>query len=375
MLFSVWKSEAGPLFQMTHFIMGIGGILSPLVAKPFMIRITLETQGQNITDGISNDSISAIEWHSNYSGEETNIEMMNASTNLTFDGAVHSVKNTKVQFAYLITAVVALSAALPFLLFFITGDGSEQDKDKSCNETTKRVSSKIQVLVVTLLCIVSAIGTALVDVFPSYLATFGLHQLDWSQGMGSSMTSLYFAMYAVGNLLGVFILKCITSKSFVFLTYITSIGSIALLYVGVRWTIAALQTIPVAAIGLTTSAILPNIFTWTQEAVTPITGIIASAFLFAGSVGAMANPILLGYLMESVTPMWFLYLSISEAVLCFSIFIVAVLIINKFLIPDAYGVQISKSNSVLTISTHLKEQVTKQRFRSEYHSKSTLIYF
>ena len=379
MLFSVWQSEAGAYFQLTHFVFGIGGILSPLVAKPFMIRTIPSTLGQNITDGLANGSVSSVTmvtgWHVNFSEiKPGNWSMIPNTTRNIFDEPAN-LKETEVHVAYLITAVVAMSGALPFLLFFITGGRRELEKDETCSKNTKRVSNKIQVLVVTLLCIVSAVATALVDIFPSYLATFGLYQLHWSSGMGSSMTSLYFAMYAVGNFLGVFILKCISSKSFVILSYITSIGSIVIFYVGVRFAITPLQTIPIAATGLATSAILPTIFTWTQEAVTPISGMIASAFLFSGSVGAMLNPILLAYLMESVTPMSFLYLSILEAVFCFAIFIVAVLFISKFLIQDPYDVQISKSNSVVTMSNHLKEQVTKQRFRSEYYSKSTLIYF
>ena len=340
MLFSVWKSEAGPYFQLTHFFFAIGGILSPLVAKSFLIQITPQTLSQNTTGGlsglISNDSAFTMDRRSNCSAEETVGKIMNASTNIDCDGAVIFVKNTNVQFAYLISAVVVLSAALPFLVYFITGSRKVQENEESQNENAKKVSSKIQVLVVTLLCIVSAIGTAVVDSIANYLASFGILQLDWSEDMGSSMTSLYFATYAVGNLIGVFILKCITSRSFVYLTYITSIGSIALLYIGVYWTITVLQTIAVAAIGLSMSAILPTIFTWTQQAVTQISGVIASALLFAGSVGTMANPILLGYLMESVTPMWYLYLSILETIFCFAIFIIADLITRKLIISDLH---------------------------------------
>ena len=146
------------------------------------------------------------------------------------------------------------------------------------------------------------------------------------------MTALYFASYAVGSFMGVFILKFISSRSYVYLTYITSIGSVILFYVGIHWAISPLQTIPIAAIGIATSAIMPTVFTWTQEAITPVSGIISSAFYFSGSVASLLNPILFAYLIESITPMWFIYATIVEILLCFALCIIGDIInrIRKF---------------------------------------------
>lgn len=359
---------------MTHFLFAVGGILSPLVSKPFMIR-TIQALEENVTTLPSsgfNNTTSQYAYGCNQFDTETKDE--NFSTAECSSGATVS-KETNIQIAFLIGAVLAFSAALPFLVFYIKGRNNQQERNTEHgeNESLNKLPGKVQLLVVILLCVVSAVGTALVDMFPSYLATFGLLQLRWSQDFGSSMTSLFFAMYAVGNLLGVFILKCINSRSFIYIAYITSIGSIFLFLVSVLWALTALQTIVIAAIGMTVSAILPTLFTWTQEAVTPISGKIASAFLFAGSAGGMANPVLLGFLMESISPMWFLYLSLAEILFCFVLFTAAVIVVKTFLRRQRratlYEIQIRKSNSVVGFTSE-----DKKRFEPEYQSKRTLAY-
>ena len=128
--------------------------------------------------------------------------------------------------------------------------------------------------------------------------------------------------------MGILILKYFSSRPYVFLTYILVIGSLFLFYVDVNWTIPSLQTIPTAAIDSTTSAIISTLFTWTQEAVAPVSGIISSALFFAGSVGSFLNPTRLTYLIESITPMWLIYLSIAKAVFCFAICIIVDLLIR-----------------------------------------------
>ena len=377
MIFAIWHSEGGVFLQMTHFLFAIGGILSPLVSKPFMIR-TILTLDENVTTLPSsglNNTTSQCAYGCNQL-TDTKINEENFSTSAECASGVIVLKETNIQTAFLIGAVLAVSAALPFFVFYIKGRNKQRERNTEHgeNESSSKLPGKIQLFVVILLCVVSAVATALVDMFPSYIATFGLLQLGWSQDFGSSMTSLFFAMYAVGNLLGVFILKCITSQSFIYIAYFTSIGSIFLFLVSVLWTITALQTIVIAAIGMTVSAILPTLFTWTQEAVTPISGKIASAFLFAGSAGGMANPVLLGFLMESISPMWFLYLSLAEVLFCFVLFTAAVTVVKTFLRRQRratlYEIQIRKSNSVVGFTSENK----KRRYDSEYYSKRTLAY-
>ena len=240
MLFSIWNKEAGPYFQLTHVFLSIGGILSPLLVKPFLIQ-TLEMNNQNSTDIHLNGNGSTHTHSPKCNGTLTNGTVANAC-----DVAIKVEKDTNVHFAYLISAIIMMTAAIPFLVCYISGSRKDSEKEKSNEENSEKATTKAVVLVVCLMCIVSALATALVDSLINYLATFGILQLHWSPDMGSSMTSLHFAMYAVGNFIGVLILKVMASKPFIFLSYIASIVSMALIYVGTRSEIPALQTVSIA---------------------------------------------------------------------------------------------------------------------------------
>lgn len=370
MLFATWASKAGPYLQMTHFLQASGGILSPQVTKPFMIRTSETLTYSNNSDTRSNITLVMNQSSSNMSSL--------AGLNQTSDPVVHIHKETQVQFAYLITGLVGVSSVATFIGLYVS---SEKRKKKETGEdhgdatNNHGLSLKVQTAVLILLCAVSTLATGFVDHFPSFLATFGILQLDWSQDTGSSMTSLMFAMYAIGNLVGVFLLKCMRSRTLIYISYVTTFISLIILFVSVWWNIRALQWFAVAIVGFTMSPLIPTLFTWTQEEVAPVSGTIASAFLFSGSIGGMVNPVILGNLMESSTPMWFIYLNASFACLCVILYTTSVVIVWKFGEPKArrkpfeYETQIRHNISDAFLLTNAN------RLYADYHCKSTLVYF
>ena len=353
---------------MTHFLQAFGGILSPQVTKPFMIRTT-----ETVT--YSNDSALNLNYSSSYNQNSSNISSL---LNQTSEPVVHIHEETKVQFAYLITGLVGVTSVITFIYLFVTSErrgnkgGDEDHGDASDNHG---LPVKVQTFVLVLLCAVSTLATGFVDHFPSFLATFGMLQLDWSQDVGSSMTSLMFAMYAVGNLVGVFLLKCMRSRTLIYISYGSTFIALIVLFVSVWWNIRGLQWFAVAIVGFCMSPIIPTLFTWTQEEVAPVSGTIASAFLFSGSIGGMVNPVILGNLMESSTPMWFIYLNASFAFFCLMLYTTCVVIVWKFGEPKArrkpfeYETQIRHNISDAFLLTNAN------RLYADYHCKSTLVYF
>jgi MFS family permease len=83
------------------------------------------------------------------------------------------------------------------------------------------------------------------------------------------------------------------------------------------------------------SIIFPTIFSWTEAEVLRVTGRIASLFLIGSSSGTMVNPIVLGFLMDELTPMWFCYLLLGESVMLFVLFIAA-LFLSKHIKNSQY---------------------------------------
>ena len=177
MLFSVWHDKAGPFVQMTHLLYGIGGIVSPLVAKPFLIKVSKYLSAQTATtdDFAANSSVT--NWQPNCStGNETMVDMDNASIIVRCNSTAGFDKYTRVHFAYLIGALLMASAALPFLIFYTQGKVKEQagDSQTQTEQSTKVFGKPRIFIVISLLTIVHGVGMALTDAFPIFLAMFGI---------------------------------------------------------------------------------------------------------------------------------------------------------------------------------------------------------
>lgn len=244
--------------------------------------------------------------------------------------------NTKIHYAMLITGLLFLSAAVPFLVAFIKESRvktkHENSDDKPSVPAGKKLPKHIERIALGIMFLTSFVATACTDLFPSFLTTFLIEQVGWSRQDGSELTSLFFAMYGVGNFIYIFVSIYVKGTKTVIFAYVCSI----IMFTGILLSLIFKQTeliwATVSLSGATVSNIIPTIYTWTQEHVTPITAAVASGLLISGSLGISLNPLLVGYMMEVYTPMWFIYLSLGNIVVC------ALLFVSAMILTKLYGV-------------------------------------
>ena len=258
------------------------------------------------------------------------------STLAMLSAAPSTVGETRIQYAFLITGILVFTASLPFLVTFLSKRRVKKATRQYSNESLDRnkLPKNIKQLILGIILLNSFVATAYIDLFPSFLVTFIMEQVQWTQKSASTLTSVYFGTYGAGNFIGIFILAYISSTKLIAFAYISS----GVMILGVLLSVLNTQTeliwITVALSGITMSAILPMLFTWTQENVTPITGRMASCLLISGSLGVMVNPLLLGYMMEVYSPMWFIYLSLAETIFCATLFTTALVLSRVYSAKD-----------------------------------------
>ena len=225
------------------------------------------------------------------------------------------------------------SAAIPFLVIFI---GKREKflrqnilsiEDPTTNHGN--LPKPTEVIVLGIFVVISFLATAFTDLFPSFLTTFLVEELEMTQQVGSNLTSAYFAMYALGNFLMIFGSIYVTITKIIILSYAGTTFVLTGIILSTIFPNEALLSALICLCGLFTSVMISTIYTWINEHVTPVTGKIASAMLVSGSLGLSLNPLLVGYLMESYTPMWLIYLSLSKTVLCILCFITVLILTNK----------------------------------------------
>ncbi|XP_060085156.1 sodium-dependent glucose transporter 1-like [Ylistrum balloti] len=223
-----------------------------------------------------------------------------------------------------ITSAMGLTASIPFFIMRLKRTKLEMATGRKDEDKLLRVLPlSTKALILFNMSMLLGTYSAIEDTFAGFLTTFCVKQMKWTKAMGSFTTSVYWASFGGGRFVGIFLVKMcdpvriitlystLLVLSFIGL-YCTSVGQ----FDGGVWVCAFLG-------GFALSVIFPTIFTWTEAELLPVTGKIASIFLIASSSGTMVNPIVLGYLMDSLTPMWFCYLLLGESITMYILFLSA----------------------------------------------------
>lgn len=367
--------------QALHFSFALGGILAPLATAPFLVddpdirnltRLKLSRKPRSLP---GNESYMFDTFSSTLGNLKENISttletltfnvtsLLNVSTpnsglpfqaiwtNVSlFDSTTLSVENnttspfinttkpftttslpvplpeepSQLWIACSITSAMGISACVPFLIMRFKRQKLQMANNRKDEDKLLRILP-LSTKALILLNMSFLLGTysAIEDTFAGFLTTFCVKQMKWTKAMGSFTTSVYWASFGGGRFVGIFLVKMCDPVRIIMLyttllilsfvgLYCTSAGQ----FDGGVWICAFLG-------GFALSVIFPTIFTWTEAELLPVTGKIASIFLIASSSGTMVNPIVLGYLMDSLTPMWFCYLLLGESIALFILFLSA----------------------------------------------------
>ncbi|XP_060561454.1 sodium-dependent glucose transporter 1B-like, partial [Ruditapes philippinarum] len=333
-IISLWDTEGGSYMQALHLSFGLGGILSPLATEPFLAKPVCSQP---------------VHGNTNNSGLYLNDSSVNATS------FVMSYGSTNIHFAYLITCCFVLSSSVPFFIIYYKWTGSDlktTSQDGSCNKhRLTPLPARQKSLVIALLFFIFLTYCAVEDTFFGYLATFCISYLQWSSSTSSYATSLFWTTYSVGRLAGVFLIKWFLPvqllSSFLALLIISFVG---LLIASLTYSIE-LVWLFIALVGFAMSITFPCVFSWTHENVIEVTGVISSVFLIAASSGQMLNPLFLGYLMDNISPIWFVFILLGESCLCLATFMT---VYNYTL----RCISVSSPSPMDTMSSRHTEQIT-----------------
>ena len=331
-----WGDEGRSYMQALHFCFAMGGILSPMATAPFLApkHQTFFLSKTPVDYYIPEKDFDTVTVPLNSSVAGINSPMI-PEKNVSLSGNVtyvtklvpHPPPKSRIYVAYLFSAFLASTAAVFFFVLYrksLRNKPAKLKKRKKTEETQPKVlplKSKI-IAIANMMCIM-ACYSAIEDTFAGFLATFCVKQMDWTKSAGSFATSLYWAAFGGGRFCGIFLVRFLTPVRMICMYSGLLIVAFTGLFLtsnegydtGV-WVCATLA-------GFALSIIFPTMFIWTEEELLTITGKVASLFLIASSSGTMVNPIVLGTLMDRLTPMWFCYLLFTESVLLLVFYLLA----------------------------------------------------
>ena len=359
-LFSIWKSDGKTHIQIMYFLFATGGLTAPLVTAPFLsTRADFPNSTAFLSTGadysnntaflsskaVFSNSTAFLSTRADYSSSRTFLstraDYSNSSTaslptyltsgvngthpNDTFN-STSVVGDTKVHYSFLISGILSFCAAVPFLLTSLKVRSKPSAKRNDNNEGSKINRPKqppklIRYTAILMITFMFLIITGWIYSFSGFLMSFVLNQLNWSKSDGSLTTTLFWTAFAVGNITCAFLVQCFRTQTLLFCYCLISIISLSGLAAASFYVAHTPVLVCILLTGFSMSIMWPGVFMWTEEKVTSVTGRVASLFLAAGSLGAMLNPLAIGYTMDNITSLSFIYWTLGEAVALMILFV------------------------------------------------------
>ena len=333
----VWRGKANSYMQAIHGIFSVGAILSPFAAESFLAKkIDLHAQTDHVDEFTYNNY--AINSHNL---TNTNLSVINGLNTGNNSGSVDIIENytygeTHIYVPYLIsTAISSLAAILYILVYVKYGNvytkSIRRDTELATSKKSEYLLSKqMKIMFTVLLATTLTLYVMAERGFTNFLMTFLISRLDWSKSDGSNASASFWITFALGRLSGIWIVRVLNLSYVILGFFFFLVGGGVLLWLAVVFDENVLVWVAIAVIGYGMSTTFASIFSWLSENVRRLTGKIASILFVFFSTGAMLFPILVGYLMDHTSQMWFVYTQLL-AYFSMVIFFIFILILYRIL--------------------------------------------
>ncbi|XP_069114635.1 sodium-dependent glucose transporter 1A-like [Argopecten irradians] len=288
----------------------ISGLLAPFATAPFLLQPNTDNS-RNLSvlnQSLVNSSMVTYE----HEMTTTNLNFSNTSDyHHTFYA---NQQDSRLYIAYFISSGIACVVAIPFVvLFFKSGASHEKTKKQNSREFIGTLPMLLKYLQVINIGVFSSAITAMDFTFGGYLSAFCVQYLLWTKADAAMLTSVVFFATLVGRLGGIFIVHRFKSHTLNLSACITCIVGLISMYINARMKADIGIWLSVCLVGIPLGIIWPVFLSWVNENLIPIYGKVAAFLLVTSFGGAMISPVLVGYLMENFTLLWFCYFCIIKA--------------------------------------------------------------
>ncbi|XP_060086116.1 sodium-dependent glucose transporter 1A-like [Ylistrum balloti] len=344
----IWGKDGKRFMQCLHFMYSLGIALTPLITIIFMEDAPngMSPEKQTVQDDQNSNSMlnSTNSLNSTYIFNKS-IELdFLLQSNISYNGSIkfdrkhEFVRSTELYKAYIIAGCVVMMMFVMQLSFFCRYDRNSSMKQKEAEHVTDTKSTlplliKIQAIlhmagIIALICGID-------ETQVSFLTTFCVKEFDWTKTQGSLLTSLTCFVVAGGRFLAIFLVGIISPINLVgihcVLTLLVFIG----IYVCTLYKSNLGLWIVMPIFGYAKAPICACIFTWTDDVFLNVTGKISSIFFIVITTSMAVNPLILGFLMDNFSNIWFCYLFLGESVLLVLLFGSALLLTRR--VKQVYG--------------------------------------
>lgn len=314
----LWGSQNGRFMQTVHFGFSIGALVSPMATAPFLSKVLSDCQTMHENSAKRERSELEDPHIMTNSSIALGLSKGNFCENITsIDACAEACANTRIHYAFLIAAVLLISASVGFIYIYFRMDFGDSKKDDvvKCIQAVpdkqpapQPLTLPWKVLFLTLLASLITTESIVEESFPNFFMKFGISYMKWNLSMNVIAITVFWVAFGVGRFCGIFIVLCCKNTAML-MSFLFLLGAaFSIFLVSTYFMIKYVVFSCVAAIGFSMSVIFPAILSWTSEEVLPVSGNVSGLFMTAASLGGMVFQPLIGNLMEKLHPMWFVYI-------------------------------------------------------------------
>ncbi|XP_033762964.1 sodium-dependent glucose transporter 1-like [Pecten maximus] len=371
-MISLWR-ENKMMFFIIEFCYSLGVFVAPLVVAPFLSDVATSEYRGNDTTSHNVTFKSNLQTLSPMTTIPTNIQLVvgrGSDDNSTYGNLTQYTEShatvSRLFVPFSISAALAVLVSLPFFIKYFMGNVQNSDDNstqidgesnemKKVEETRPRVlPTKLKVLCLLLISSMMFLGLSLCESSVSFIAVYCVDEIGFSPADGALVNAVSSAC-GIGAIAVAMFASRLNTLVFLGIHTVGSIVGLLGLLLSSLGQINIGIWISSAVVGYFRSMIFSLIFTWTNTYITPTTGKISSLFMMCSCSGAAVGPLLLGWLMEEYSNLWFCYLLLVFGVVLLLLYIIG-MVLTKY-VTTVYGKTFEKT---VEEDISLRERLNKE---------------
>ena len=321
--------------QAFHCIFGVGCLVAPLIAQPFLLQAS-DPHLQSTTTTLKPDVASVSNaHHSDGDGDGVGVTVWEASREL--NATMMQEGESQLKYAYLIAGLLMLLSCCGMACVFLMGDRrlrlrkhQKSESQLSSLQERQGIMDKQRIIYLAILSVLALfflVYVALEAAYCTYMLTFVVKYLGWSKTMGAAVTSALMGAFTGGRALGIILVTVIRPFILLMVDLVVCVIFSVILVVFVDMHVSIFWICSVG-LGLGMATVYATGFTWTESYI-GVSAKVSALILVASSFGEMIGPAITGPLMEKVSLMSYAYITLSLVVSCLACMIVMELLGRK----------------------------------------------
>ena len=244
-------------------------------------------------------------------------------------------------YAFYITGGLLCFNSVMFFIVYLVGpkvcclqmDQKDKTREVKLFQERKRFALSFVILIFTFYWMYCTMELT----YTNYLTTYAVEELGWSKSTGATLSSIYWASYTFGRVVGIFIVKYISVEKLLLSSTTLTIASLLpiVFFVHVHDSIMWISTV---LFGLSISTIFASGLTF-ANAYVPYAGGIGSIYGAGCVVGSITSPTIIAPLFNVYGMQTFVVVSFVSAIASFLVFL------SAWLLGTKHGKRNEKNNT------------------------------